>query len=69
MVMCCGEDGHVLRRSLDFDVEGQRKKGKLNRTLKKQVEEGSMKVGLSSEDEHYRSRWIVGINLIVTRLR
>ena len=31
------EDGHVLRRALDFEADGQRKKG----TLKKQVEEGS----------------------------
>ena len=28
------EDGHVLRRSLDFEVEGQRKKGSPKRTWK-----------------------------------
>ena len=37
---------HVLRRALDFEVEGQRKKGKAKRTWKKQVEEESVKVGL-----------------------
>ena len=26
------EDGHVLRRALDFEVEGQRKNLRLNRT-------------------------------------
>ena len=40
------EDGHVLRRALDFKFEGQRKKGRPKRTWKKQVEEESMKVGL-----------------------
>ena len=32
------EDGQVLRRALDFEVEGQRKKGMSKRTCKKQVE-------------------------------
>ena len=31
------EDGHVLRRTLDFEVEGQRKKGKPKMTWKKRV--------------------------------
>ena len=31
------EDGHVLRRALDFEFEGQMKKGRLKRTWKKQV--------------------------------
>ena len=46
MVMC-----HVLRRALDFKVEGQRKKGRLKKTWKKLVEDESLKVGLSMEDE------------------
>ena len=29
------EDGDVLRRTLDFEIEGQRKKGRLKRTWKK----------------------------------
>ena len=40
------EDGHILRSALDFKVEGQRKKWRLKRTWKKQVEEESVKVGL-----------------------
>ena len=31
------EGGHVLRRALDFEVEGKRKKGRLKRTWKKWV--------------------------------
>ena len=44
------EDGHFLRLALDFDVEGERKKWRPKRTWKKQVQEESMKVGLSRED-------------------
>ena len=44
------EDGHVLRRALDFEVDGQRKKGRSKRTWKKQVEEESVKIGLRKKD-------------------
>ena len=44
------EDGYVLRRAFNFEVEGERKKGRLKRTRKKQVEEGSVEVGLRKED-------------------
>ena len=44
------EDGHVFRRVLDFELEGQSKKGRLKRTWKKQVEEESVKVDLRRED-------------------
>ena len=44
------DDSHVLRRTLDFEVEGQRKKGRPKRILKKQGEEESVKVGLRWED-------------------
>ena len=30
------KDGHVLSRALDFEVEGQRKKGRLMSTFEKQ---------------------------------
>ena len=38
-------------------------------TWKKQVEEESMKDGLSREDTLCRSHWIVGINQILIWLR
>ena len=63
------EDCHVLRRALDFEVEGQRKKGRPKRTWKKQVEEKSMKIGLRREDALCRSKWSVGVNKIAAGLR
>ena len=63
------EDGHILRRALHFEVEGQRKKGKPKRTWKKQVEEESMKVGLRRKDAIYRSKWSVVIHNIAAGLR
>ena len=36
--------------AIDFEVEGQRKKGRLKRIWKKQAEEESMKGGLRRED-------------------
>ena len=50
------EDGVVLRRVLDFEVEGHGKKGRSNRTWKKQVDEESVKVGLRREDALCRSK-------------
>ena len=41
---------NILRRALEFVVEGQRKKWRLKRTWKKQVEEESVMVGLRRED-------------------
>ena len=38
--------GHVLRRALDFEVDGRMKKGRPKRTWKRQVEEGSVMVVL-----------------------
>ena len=58
------EDGHVLRSALDFEVEGQRRKGR-----KEQVEEDSVKVGFRREDVFCRSGWCVGINKIAAGLR
>ena len=42
------ENGHVLRRALDFEVEGQRKRGGQGGHGK--VEGKSVKVGLRRED-------------------
>ena len=44
------EDGHILRRALDFEVDGQRMKGRPKRMWKKQVEEQIIKVGLRRKD-------------------
>ena len=47
------EDGHVLIRALDFELEGQRKKYRMKRTWKKQVEEENVKFGLRRVDALY----------------
>ena len=44
------EDGHVLRRTLDFKVKGQWKKGMQKRAWSRQDEEECMKVGLNWVD-------------------
>ena len=43
------KDGYVLRRALDFEVEGQRKKGRPKKTWKKQVGEESAKVEMEGK--------------------
>ena len=43
------EDGHVLRRAFDFEAEVERKKWRPKRTCQKQIEEGSVMVGLRRE--------------------
>ena len=58
------EDGHVIRRALDLEVEVQRKKGRPKRTWKKQVEEERMKVGQRRKDALGHSKWNVGVNKI-----
>ena len=63
------EDGHVLRRALDVEVEVQRKKGRPVRIWKRQVEEESVKVGWGREDALCHSRWIVGVDRIAAVLR
>ena len=44
------ENDGVLRKALEFEVDGLIKNGRLKRAWRKQVEEGCMKVGLSRED-------------------
>ena len=43
------EDGHVLKKALHFETEGQRKKGRRVGTWKKRVMEKGIMVGLSRE--------------------
>ena len=40
------DDGHVLRKALEFEVKGKRKRGRLRKTWKMQVEKESRSVGL-----------------------
>ena len=44
------DDGHVLRKALEFEVKGKRKQGQPKKTCKTQVEKESKSVGLEKED-------------------
>ena len=48
-------DGHVTRRALEFDDEGQRKNERLKMAWRKQAEEESVTAGLRMEDAICRS--------------
>ena len=63
------EDGHVLRRALDVEVNGQWKNGRPKRTWKWQVEKESVKVGLRRKDAPGRSRWNICVYRITDGLR
>ena len=63
------DDGHVLRRALGFEVQGQKKKGRPNRTWREQVGEESVKVGVRREDALCLSKWSGGVNQIAAGLR
>ena len=43
------QDGHVLRRALDFEVKGQRKKGR-PKDMEKACRGRNVKVGLRKKD-------------------
>ena len=61
--------GHVLRKALDFEVKGQRKKWRSERMFMKQVEKESVNVGLRMEVTLCGSKWSVGVNQIAAGLR
>ncbi|XP_006820969.1 uncharacterized protein LOC102810427 [Saccoglossus kowalevskii] len=52
--------GHVLRRALDLEVSGPRKRGRPKKTWKMQVEEESGKVGMRMRDALNRAKWREG---------
>ena len=60
LVHCYGrvqsrESGHVLRRALEFEVEGQWKKRRPKRKWMRLDEEESMRVGLIRKDALHQS--------------
>ena len=44
------DDEHVLRKALEIEVKGKRKRGQPKKTWKTQVEKESKSVGLEKED-------------------
>ena len=55
------DDGHVLRKALEFEVSGRRKPGRPKKTWKMQVEKESKSVGLEKKDAMNRVRWRVAV--------
>ena len=60
------DDGHVLRKSLEFEVKDKR--GQPEKTWKMQVEKESNSVGLEKEDAMNRAKWRVGVVEIAVRV-
>ena len=63
------DDDHVLRKALDFEVGGSRKRGRPKKTWRRQVEEESRRVGLRKEDALNRVRWREGVREIAVSVR
>ena len=60
--------GHALRKALECEVKGKRKRRQPRKTWKSQVEKESKSVGLKKEDVKNRARWRVGVGKIASRV-
>ena len=58
------DDGHVLRKALEFEVRGKRKPGRPKKTWKMQVEKESKSLSLVKKDAMNRARWRMGVKEI-----
>ena len=58
------DDGHVLRKALEFEVRGKRNPGRPKKTWKSQVEKERKSVGLEKKDAMNRARWRMGVREI-----
>ena len=62
------DDGHVLRKALEFEVKGKGKRGRTKKMWKMQVEKESKSVGLEKKDAMNRARWRVGVGKIADKV-
>ena len=60
------DDGHVLKKALEFEVKVKRKQGQPKKTWKMQVEKESKSVGL--EKVTNQARWRVRVGEIAVRV-
>ena len=51
------DDNNALKIALDLEDSGKRKRGRPNRTWKKQMEEETEKIGLKKEDALNQTKW------------
>ena len=62
------DDGHVLRKALEFEVKVKRKRGQPKKMWKMQVEKESKSFGLEKEDAMNQARWRMGVKEIAVRV-
>ena len=62
------DDRHVLRKALEFEVKGKRKRGRTKKKWKTQVEKECRSVALEKEDATNRARCRVGVGKIAVRM-
>ena len=62
------DDGHVLRKALEFEVKGKRKRRQPKKTWKTQVEKESKSAGLEKKDAKNRARWRVRVGEIAAKV-
>ena len=62
------DDGHLLRKALEFEVKGKRKRGRPRKAWRSQVDKESKSVGLKKKDAKNRARWRVGVGEIASRV-
>ena len=60
------EEGNILKKALDFEIDGHRKRGRPKSTWKRKVEEEVKKIGLRKEDAHDRAKWRKGMYMLRT---
>ena len=58
------DEGDVLRRALEFEVDGKRQKGRPKVIWKEQVEREMRKIGLRAEDAQNREKWRGNVKMI-----
>ena len=58
------EEGNALRRALDFNMDGRRKRGRPRKMWKTQVEEDCRKIGLTKKDALDRGKWRFGVKAL-----
>ena len=63
------DDESILKKTMMFEVNGQRKRGQPKQTWKRQVEESVKKIGLRVEEATERARWRVGVKAIAEVIR
>ena len=63
------DKNNFLRRALDYEVKGTRKRGRQKKTWLRAVVEQSRTVGLNVGNANNRSRWRISVNTISRIMR